>query len=359
MVRLMTEAHPTSYPQDVCPLCGGSNQCAIATNDGDQQACAKCWCKDLTISEDVLNKLPESARGQACICATCAGATPQLAPNAKDLGGRDAWLLEWKQNRVVVSPTGGQILSWHPAFDDVLWTASAPEYDAGKPVRGGVPVVFPWFGDHKSNPSLPAHGFARSQIWRCVDLQPTQLTLQLEDSKATRAIWNHAFLAKLTISVGETLRIAMSVTNRGPTPFTFEQALHTYFASGDIADATIHGLEQVPFTEHAKDPQGSWDPNSPLQFRAETDRVFQDVPAQIRLHAATLNRNVILATENAHSAIVWNPWPKKTARLSQMQADDWKSFCCIESANVAEHSVHLEPGATHQMSLELKVESAS
>jgi glucose-6-phosphate 1-epimerase len=78
------------------------------------------------------------------------------------------------------------------------------------------------------------------------------------------------------------------------------------------------------------------------------------VPDELSLHAKTLGRTVTLHTSNSRSAIVWNPWPTKTVRLSQMQADDWRSFCCIESANVGDHAITLAPGTSHEMSLTLR-----
>lgn len=345
------------YPNDHCPLCGGDNQCANSAA-GDAAAGPPCWCKSVQIPEAVLDCLPEQARGVACICARCAKqAAPTTVPGVHqivDQGQRPALQLAANGQRVLISLTGAQVLSWHTEHGDVLWTASEPKYEAGKPVRGGVPLVFPWFGDHRSNQELPAHGFARSVDWQCVDQQVSQVTLQTSDTEATRKLWNHAFLAELTVALGETLGITMTVTNTGDDTFSFEQALHTYFAAGDIHEASVHGLENVTFLEHAREPEGEWDHTAALRFRAETDRVFQDVPDELSLHAKTLGRTVTLHTSNSRSTIVWNPWPTKTVRLSQMQAHDWRSFCCIESANVGDHAITLAPGTSHEMSLTLR-----
>lgn len=39
--------------------------------------------------------------------------------------------------------------------------------DGSKPVRGGIPVVFPCFGapTHPEHSKLGQHGFARSEVW--------------------------------------------------------------------------------------------------------------------------------------------------------------------------------------------------
>lgn len=363
----MTKARQDNFSADRCPLCGQGNQCAMATlaanaNESVRQAaCDSCWCRELEIPAAVLARIPEPARGRACVCPTCCNAgmsePSEGVTKTLDPGKRAAIALEASGHRVLISQTGAQVLSWHVQGEDILWTASAPEYLPGKPVRGGVPVVFPWFGDHKSDASLPAHGFARSLQWLGRATGPAQATFTCTDSDATRAMWNHPFRAELTVTLSDTLTIAMRVTNTGEREFRFEQALHTYFAVGDIHTASVHGLQDVPFVEHAREPEGEWDVSATIRFRAETDRVFQQVPDELSLHATKLGRKVSLRTSNAGSAIVWNPWPNKTARLSQMHQDDWRSFACIESANVGESQVTLAPGAHHEMTLTLSIAS--
>ena len=36
--------------------------------------------------------------------------------------------------------------------------------------------------------------------------------------------------------------------------------------------------------------------------------------------------------------------PSAHARLSQMLPDDWRAFCCVETANCKDHAVTLAPG---------------
>lgn len=342
---------------DRCPLCGGDNSCAMAASGGDPDACENCWCRTATIPDAVLARVPAPLRGRACICARCSnpsmGELPEGVTMTQDPGGRDAVQLSHGDQRVLIARTGAQVLHWHTAAGDVLWTASAPAYENGKPVRGGVPVVFPWFGDHATDADKPAHGFARSRDWQVVATAPAAVTFALQDDDESRALWPFAFALEMHVALADTLQITMRCRNMSDAPFTFEQALHTYFSVGSIHEATVHGLEGVPVTEHARQPEGAWDRQAPLHFRAETDRVFQETPAEIRLQAPALSREVTLRTANARSAIVWNPWPNKTARLSQMLADDWRSFCCIESANCKENAVTLAPGERHEMTLVL------
>lgn len=274
----------------------------------------------------------------------------------KDPGGRPAVRLSHGDDEALVALCGAQVLSWRHRGHDVLWTASKAEYLPGKPVRGGVPVVWPWFGFHATDDKKPQHGFARNLDWQIERTGPgAEVTLVVADDATTRALWPHAFALRLCVSLGDVLLIELTTTNLGTTPFRCEEALHTYFAVGDIHTASVQGFENVPFTEHAADPEGPWDRGAPQRFRAETDRVFQHVPAFAVIRAPALGRAVTLHAPDAHSAIVWNPWPAKTARLSQMAPDDWQRFVCVETANCKELGLEIAPGASHRLALELSV----
>jgi len=61
----------TSYAPDTCPLCGQPNQCAIAIESATGLPQPPCWCAQTHFSADLLNQIPEAARGVACLCAAC------------------------------------------------------------------------------------------------------------------------------------------------------------------------------------------------------------------------------------------------------------------------------------------------
>ncbi len=52
-----------------CPICGGPNRCAAAASGSFD---TPCWCREATFSPDLLARVPEAQRGQACICRACA-----------------------------------------------------------------------------------------------------------------------------------------------------------------------------------------------------------------------------------------------------------------------------------------------
>ena len=52
--------------------------------------------------------------------------------------------------------------------------------------------------------------------------------------------------------------------------------------------------------------------------------------------------------------LLWNPWTAKAARLTDL-GDVWPGMLCIETANAAENSVTLAPGATHAMNATIRL----
>ena len=57
---------------------------------------------------------------------------------------------------------GAHVLSYRPAGErEVLWLSEESWAEPGKPIRGGIPVCWPWFGPAQE----PAHGVARINEW--------------------------------------------------------------------------------------------------------------------------------------------------------------------------------------------------
>ena len=55
-----------------CPICHEPNVCAVEKAKLPGTKPERCWCLDAVFTTDVMNKVPEVARGKACICAKCA-----------------------------------------------------------------------------------------------------------------------------------------------------------------------------------------------------------------------------------------------------------------------------------------------
>ena len=257
---------------------------------------------------------------------------------------------------------GGHVTRWQPhGAEPVLFLSRRATYAAGKAVRGGVPLVFPWFGPHPTDPQRPMHGFARTRPWRLLTTAPgpdgaTVIELALEDDEATRALWPSAFSLRYRVAVGATLTLALEVVNTSPAPFTLETALHTYLAVGDVEAVSIHGLEGARYIDKtdgmARKRQGA----DALRLNDETDRIFVGARERCVVDDPALRRRLVIDKAGSATTVVWNPWATKAATIADLEPDDWRRMVCVETANAADDALSLAPGARHVTSASLSVE---
>mgnify|MGYP002040162837 FL=1 len=81
------------------------------------------------------------------------------------LGDLACWRIRHAGAELVVSEQGAQILRYQPAGGKpLIWLSDEAAYAAGKSVRGGVPVCWPWFGDLQRNPEAIRTTYALSLI---------------------------------------------------------------------------------------------------------------------------------------------------------------------------------------------------
>jgi hypothetical protein len=57
-----------------CPICHELNSCAMEAAKATGKIPQRCWCMDAFFTPDLMDQVPDSAKGKACICAKCAGA---------------------------------------------------------------------------------------------------------------------------------------------------------------------------------------------------------------------------------------------------------------------------------------------
>jgi D-hexose-6-phosphate mutarotase len=250
---------------------------------------------------------------------------------------------------------GAHVSSWIPKGQrDVLFMSSKSNFQPGKAIRGGVPIIFPWFGGREGHPQSPAHGFARTLPWTVAQVDRREdgacaLTLELHSDKATLEIWPYDFTLRFTVAAEKTLTMTLTVVNTGSRPFTFEEALHTYLAVGDINKCSISGLAGSTFIDKVdgfkRKPQGPEE----IVITGETDRVYLATQSECVVTDAAWNRKLFVAKENSAATVVWNPWIAKAKAMSDFGDEDWPGMVCVETCNVADHAVTLEPGTSHAM----------
>ncbi|MEW9796704.1 D-hexose-6-phosphate mutarotase [Alteromonas sp. CYL-A6] len=249
----------------------------------------------------------------------------------------------------VVSLFGGQVLSFIPKSDDQerLWVSPHANLDAKKPIRGGVPVCWPWFSDSHGmqKGELPSHGFLRTQTWTLTDSQQNDdaTTLVLTPSFTRAKGFEFACEVTLTIEIGQQLRISLSTTNSGDTPFTFTGALHTYFTVPDIHHVALSGLSDT-YLDKNNDFAATPSP-SPYVLRGETDRIHEqdDADTTILYNGKPFTRVV---HQQSDSVVVWTPW-HGAAFISDMDAFSFNHMVCVETAITKGKT--LSPGEVHTL----------
>lgn len=239
---------------------------------------------------------------------------------------------------------GAHVTSWVPGGgSEALFLSRAATITPGKAIRGGVPVIFPQFAGMGP---LPKHGFARAQPWERVDDadRPDAVRLRLRESAATRAIWQHAFLAELAVEIGGGwLSIALTVENTGDAAFEFTAALHTYLRVGDVRRAAVAGLRGLRYRVTGEAERVDEEPE--VTVNGPVDRVYLDTPPELRVHDPENGRDFLLRASGFADTVVWNPWSAATAALPDMEDEEYLEMICVEAAQVGA-PVRLKAGAS-------------
>ncbi len=253
---------------------------------------------------------------------------------------------------------GGHLTRFCPrGHQPLLWMSSASRFAADAPIRGGIPLCWPWFGAHATRGDLPAHGFARLRAWRLVRTAVdgagrTLVALELASDAGTLALWPHPFRLTLLATVGRALTLELCIDNPGPEPMRCEEALHTYLAVGDVARVGLAGLQGATYLDKVRD-LARFRQDEPLTIAGEVDRVFLDTTATVLVSDPAGARQLAVSKQNSHATVVWNPGAAKAAAMSDIGAGEWRTLLCVETANVKDHALTIPPGGQHRTSVTL------
>lgn len=258
---------------------------------------------------------PVSFRDTACIRITSEGAT------------------------VLVALHGAQVLSWVPADGrERLFLSERAVFDGRTAIRGGIPVIFPQFGERGS---LLKHGFARIREWRFDGEEKGEAVFVLAGDGGD-ADWPHPFLARLRVGLTATrLTLALDIENTGTAAFAFTAALHTYLRVDDLSQVAIEGLQGCDYEDSAAGGTLHRQHDYEVTFDIETDRIYNDVVAPLALIEG--ERRLDIEQDGFGDTVVWNPGQHLCARIADLAPDDWRRFACVEAGQVLQ-AVVLGPG---------------
>jgi glucose-6-phosphate 1-epimerase len=236
----------------------------------------------------------------------------------------------------------------------LLWLSESAMFEAGKAIRGGVPVCWPWFGAHPKDASLPNHGFARTADWEVLKVKErsdgaTEAVFQLRDTPSSRSFWPYRFRLTLKIVVGKGLTLELATENCDEEAFEIGSALHTYFSVSEIEDVAISGLEGLRYFDQLDSTYKLQ--RGEVRFSEETDRVYLDPPGGILLKDA--RHTVRIQPRGSRSTVVWNPWADKVRSFGDMQNEAYHDMVCIETANAIDDRRMIKAGERHTLGFEI------
>jgi glucose-6-phosphate 1-epimerase len=246
----------------------------------------------------------------------------------------------------------------------VLFMSAKSQFEANKPIRGGVPVIFPWFGPRAGSPESPMHGFARIRPWQLESSEvqtdgSVRVVLGLESDESTLGVWQVAFGLRMSFQIGRSLEMELEVSHGGGEPWSFEEALHTYFRVGDAREIAISGLDGVEYIDKMDSLKRKRQPAGAIRITGETDRIYVDTRGTCTIQDPVLGRTIAVEKENSGSTVVWNPWIAKARAMADFGDEEWPGMVCIETANVGAGAIRLEPGQSHRLRTRITCQSGA
>ena len=143
---------------------------------------------------------------------------------------------------------GATVTSWKTSDKtERLFLSSAADLSGKKPIRGGIPLVFPVFGpppkDHATG-QLPQHGFARNSVWEYLGKSSSEsMSTKADDSlkldfglssamlsEDMKKKWPYDFALVYSVTLGKSkLEVQLHIQNKGEEAFDFQCLFHSYF----------------------------------------------------------------------------------------------------------------------------------
>ncbi len=274
---------------------------------------------------------------------------------------------------------GAHLVRWAPTGQQpVIYLSPKSNFAPGRPVRGGIPVLFPWFADGWDHQHKPMHGFARVSDWtvESTHLGPrgeVHLTLSLQPTDDFRAAGYGSFHAAIQFRIGiaegsfndgkavvhsNTLDTTLEITNHSTEPMVFEEGLHTYFAVGDIHQVATEGLEGTTYIDKRDNFVRKVQREHLLRYTRDVDQVHVQTTAPLTIHDAAWKRAIHIHKQGSNTTVTWNPWSTTSPTLVDLAPDAWQHFVCVETVNAGDDRITLAPGHTHRMDSLLSVSAA-
>lgn len=256
--------------------------------------------------------------------------------------------------QAVLALNGAQLLSFKPSGGhELLWVSPNCRFSAGTSLRGGIPLCLPWFGPHPSDSQQPKHGIARTQPWTLQAAKRDdqgRASLTLGFTHRANASFNHDFSAELTLTLGASVSLSLTLNNHSDTAFNASWVMHTYFAVSDISQVQVMGLDGCDYTDKVAGGTRLTQ-QGPLIFCGEVDRVYEGVLHDISM--TDRQRRLDIKSQGCPSVVAWNTGATLAAHIADIGADNHRGYVCLERGACANDAWLLQPGASQQAQMSI------
>ncbi|GAA1486128.1 D-hexose-6-phosphate mutarotase [Brachybacterium fresconis] len=266
--------------------------------------------------------------------------------------GVDALVVDTPAARAVVHLDGAHLTSWVPTGEaDLLWLSPDSAYGPREAIRGGIPLVGPWFGPGRDGAMQVKHGWLRTITWELASAALDGEDVVLELVTPADAV---KLSGRAVFRIGRQLSVDLTLT-AGPTPLEVEAALHTYLAVGDVRRITVQGLENADYLDNTRGLAADVLGADPLRLTGSTDRIV-DAAGEVVVTDEVGGRRLVSSPRGTATTIVWNPWDELVTSMGDIPDDAWPQFVCVEPAVAKDRFVRLQPGQAHTIGVTYRIE---
>ena len=255
-----------------------------------------------------------------------------------------------------ITTNGAHILEFTPAGErNLLWVSKKAFLAPGQPIRGGVPVCWPWFGA-STKEGWPGHGFVRKEEWEIADIcelpsGATRLVFKLDSDMKQFEMSEFPFTVNMIFTVGKELEMTLIMINKGTEPVKIGCALHTYFAISDINKVVVSGLDKCHYFDHkvgAPKFEGNYQEGD-VKITSEIDNVYFPASGTTEIVDPGWGRIITIEKSGSNATVVWNPWSDKATTMADYSPEEYTEMLCVECANAKCDLRILQPGVPHQI----------
>ncbi|KAJ2948032.1 hypothetical protein O0L34_g9830 [Tuta absoluta] len=254
---------------------------------------------------------------------------------------------------------GATVVSWRVNNQEQLFVSKQAVFDGKRAIRGGIPFVFPQFGQWAFGPQ---HGFARIARWH-VEKMPDRLpsgdveaVFSLMDDEFTRSMWHFQFRLTYRLILREKeLHFNIGVYNPSKElTFSCQLLLHTYFKVPDVRRCQITGMHGCMFIDKTREGAVYQETREVVTINEWTDRIYQNTMQEHIITNVVSGRKMRIQKYNFPDTVIWNPWSEFAKEIPDFGDDEFPNMVCVEAGRVAAPIVLL-PGTAFEASQILQV----